>query len=1509
MYCSSKIRESSQSAIKKSRQYIVRQTSGRQRRRISRSLISEPLEARLLLTGIKADLLLDYHPTAPANGWQYLWNAPQELAGLTDETSGQIGDGASYEALLPTGNSYSPNGSASTNPLPAHSLRVMAAGDGNSIEFVPGLGTNQADVVDNTVQRHAIAAWTVPAGLGGQYVIRDSILRQTSGVGDGGSIHIQVNNGSRAYLATFDNVADTNFDVDLNVLQPGDTVYVAFGPRTGEGGDLFNVNFKLEQLDASPAATDDVVGVLADTPSVLDVLTNDYDPNGEALSIVEFTDAANGTVNLISGQLIYEANAGYIGDDSLSYTVQNETGERQTATVNLTVVGDDLQTLTYVAHQDSLVNPERGFMSIADSKQYNGVRDEGQSIVRMLVRGTDFRTQDLDAEFLQQIRTQFARARNSGLKVNFRFTYSEDKPDEPANAASLADASKEFILRHITQLQPIWNEFADVMFLVEAGFVGKYGEWHGSANGLTADLNPNNPADVTQDQQDIVNAILDAVPPNIPLALRTPSLKRAVFAGAPEADPVSTITAATAFDGSELSRVGHHNDCFLSSESDFGTYRLDSEVWPLSRELDYIGQESLYTLHGGETCDLHDRNDGSNAIAEMEQLHTDFLNVRFQEEVIARWQSGGVFDEIDRRLGYRFELTEATIAQQVKPSHVLPFSFVVQNSGFGELYGQRNVEVVLRNNATGEVWSSNLTEARPGVAHDPRFWSGGTTTLVEADFVVPESLASGTYSVGLRLADPNPELANDVRYAVQFADNSAWDQMTGTNFLTDSLVVSDEASSTINVAVTEATANESAGTMDFVVSLSDHLPPGNSVTVDFATTNIGTATAADDFTPVNRTIEFQAGQALTQVVSVPIIDDLSDEDAESITVQLSTGVGVAILPQAATATGTIVDNDTAGVGLFNQNVAIAEAGGTDTYQIALTSLPTGPVAVQVAGDSQSEVSTDGATFGPTATITLSDTSPTVITVRAVDDAMSEGVHSGTITHTIVGTVSDPKYPTAMSIASIVATIDDNDPAMLTLNIPNSSITEDGDSVMATVSRNTSLTNAVTLSLQSLSPTEATVGASSIVIPAGQRESMPFAINGVRDFLVDGIQTATIQASADNHTAAEASVDVTDVDVPTISLTFDAIAVSEASGTATATIKRNTPTDLPLTISLSSSDINEASVADSVEIPAGTDSATFTVTGIPDSFVDDDKTITVTATADGFPNATAMVQVTNVDQPMLSLDIAKQSISETNGESLATIQRNSDPSNALTVTISSDESEVLAPESVVILAGQLSVEFTVSGVDDNEADGNQVVSVTATTPGFESSVGNVEVIDDGSRPNAGNVDGDEDFDANDSFLIHLTKLAGVDQQIEQSKGASMLTAAEIRSNINSLEELADVDGDGDFDANDSFLIHLVKLSGTNSQIDQSKGQSPLTAVEIRVNVNVLGTSNSPSTESMPSRTRMAEFTNDSRATAEVLLSDDSDEAVIDYFAIIGDHEHPLHPAPLELSSDRNWIETL
>jgi len=163
--------------------------------------------------------------------------------------------------------------------------------------------------------------------------------------------------------------------------------------------------------------------------------------------------------------------------------------------------------------------------------------------------------------------------------------------------------------------------------------------------------------------------------------------------------------------------------------------------------------------------------------------------------------------------------------------------------------------------------------------------------------------------------------------------------------------------------------------------------------------------------------------------------------------------------------------------------------------------------------------------------------------------------------------------------------------------------------------------------------------------------------------------------------------------------------------------------------------------------------------------------------------------------------------------------------------------------------------TVTGLDDDIDDGDEQTTITisvnaaASDSAFqlvaEKTVSVTTTDDDITPPMTGDIDGDGDFDANDSFLIHLVKLSGTNSQIDLSKGGSTLTSVQIRAIMSQLSTPGDVDGDQDFDANDSFLIHLVKLSGTDLQIDQSKGGSSLTAATIRASVNGLGAASSQS----------------------------------------------------------------
>lgn len=200
---------------------------------------------------------------------------------------------------------------------------------------------------------------------------------------------------------------------------------------------------------------------------------------------------------------------------------------------------------------------------------------------------------------------------------------------------------------------------------------------------------------------------------------------------------------------------------------------------------------------------------------------------------------------------------------------------------------------------------------------------------------------------------------------------------------------------------------------------------------------------------------------------------------------------------------------------------------------------------------------------------------------------------------------------------------------------------------------------------------------------------------------------------------------------------------------------------------------------------------------------------------------------------------------------------------------------------------------------------------------------------GQTARIGNVDGDGDFDANDSFMIHLVSLSGTNEQIDKSKGSSQMPADQIRDEIDALEIVGDVDGDDDFDANDSFLIHLTKLSGTDEQINQSRGASTLTAAEIRSNIDALGDSEAQGTRQQARRSPVAAAVgsappdNDSSdtlsvtAAAPMLLNPKNEKHDLFHLPALETQHVACEPSesdrvfssPLFAEDFRSWIDTL
>ncbi len=87
-----------------------------------------------------------------------------------------------------------------------------------------------------------------------------------------------------------------------------------------------------------PVAVDDARTTQVNTPVVIDVLTNDSDPDGDPLTVIEKTNGANGTVVINpDGTVTYTPNNGFVGTDTFTYTISDGNGGTDTATVRVEI--------------------------------------------------------------------------------------------------------------------------------------------------------------------------------------------------------------------------------------------------------------------------------------------------------------------------------------------------------------------------------------------------------------------------------------------------------------------------------------------------------------------------------------------------------------------------------------------------------------------------------------------------------------------------------------------------------------------------------------------------------------------------------------------------------------------------------------------------------------------------------------------------------------------------------------------------------------------------------------------------------------------------------------------------------------------------------------------------------------------------------------------------------------------------------------------------------------------
>ena len=308
-----------------------------------------------------------------------------------------------------------------------------------------------------------------------------------------------------------------------------------------------------------------------------------------------------------------------------------------------------LNQMTFLPSDAEFPNPERGFyralptdlaqLSVAD---VNKAFAAGHRLVYARIDLEPYRDTDLPQALIKKLDAAFGATRRAGIKLIVRATYNYPRGETQYRDAQ--DASLPRVLGHIAQLAPMLRRNADVIAYVQAGLIGAWGEWHASSNGLTE------PGPRTQ----IKDALLDAIPPDRFVQFRYPPYISAWVPLLPGARR-----------GGNGFRIGFHNDCFLASATDVGTYSDDPKKRRVERQ--YLDQLGDIAPFGGETCNPADDpgavpRTGCNAVlAEGARYNLTYLNEGYYRKLFhERWTAQGCMAEVRRRMGYRVALVAAS---------------------------------------------------------------------------------------------------------------------------------------------------------------------------------------------------------------------------------------------------------------------------------------------------------------------------------------------------------------------------------------------------------------------------------------------------------------------------------------------------------------------------------------------------------------------------------------------------------------------------------------------------------------------------------------------------------------------------------------------------------------------------------------------------------------------------------------------------------------------------------
>ncbi|MFQ5508020.1 MAG: Calx-beta domain-containing protein [Leptospirillia bacterium] len=313
---------------------------------------------------------------------------------------------------------------------------------------------------------------------------------------------------------------------------------------------------------------------------------------------------------------------------------------------------------------------------------------------------------------------------------------------------------------------------------------------------------------------------------------------------------------------------------------------------------------------------------------------------------------------------------------------------------------------------------------------------------------------------------------------------------------------------TTSMLIVNSTVSEAVGgsTATFIVNLTT--PSAQTVTVDYITV-AGTALSGVDYTPTSGTLTFLSG-VTSLPITVSVLDDLLDEDAETFTVFLSNPVNTTISDD--TGLGTINDDDpTPTVGFDLTSNASDEAVTPVNAWVSLNAPAGRTVSVDYAVNTVSSTAIGGGVDYTLAAGTLTflpgETTHNIV-IDVLDDVLDEA--NETVVIDLSGEVN-----AILSITNRqhVFTIQDNDTATISIDDVTVSEAVGGSTAAFTVSLSTTSAQTVTVDYTTvaggaLSDVDYTLTSGTLTFLTGET-TQPIPVPVLDDLLNEASETFTV----------------------------------------------------------------------------------------------------------------------------------------------------------------------------------------------------------------------------------------------------------------------------------------------------------------------------------------------------------------------------------------------------------------